>query len=125
MRLLLDTHVLLWWMDDAPQLNGEARAAIASPRNLVYTSAVTAWEIVIKRSLGKLEIPENWAEVAITDSFRRLPVTWEHALEVAALPDLHRDPFDRLLVAQARVEGLVLVTGDEFITRYDIRTLKA
>ena len=124
MRVLLDTHVFLWWMDDAPQLGDKAREAIASPRNVVYTSAVTAWEIVIKQGLGKLDIPPNWAEADMADSFRKLPVTWEHALEVGKLPDLHRDPFDRLLIAQARVEALLLVTSDDIITRYDVRTLK-
>jgi PIN domain nuclease of toxin-antitoxin system len=124
-RLLLDTNVLLWWLDDAPRLTLEARDAIATPRNLVYVSSVTAWEITIKRALGKLDIPENWSEIVMGEPFRRLSVTWEHALDVGSLPDLHRDPFDRLLVAQARVEGLVLVTGDEIVTRYDVETLRA
>ena len=124
MRLLLDTHVLLWWLDDAPRLSGEVRDAIASPRNLVYTSAVTAWEIVIKRSLGKLEIPVDWSDAVSSEPFRKLPVTWEHALDVESLPELHRDPFDRLLIAQARVEGLMLVTCDDIVVRYDVRTLK-
>lgn len=125
MRLLLDTHVLLWWLDDAPRLGAEARAAVALPRNVVYVSSVTAWEITIKRALGKLEIPANWPEVVAAEPFRQLPVAWEHALDVGSLPDLHRDPFDRLLIAQARVEGLVLVTGDDIAARYDVRTLRA
>ncbi|MBM4143487.1 MAG: type II toxin-antitoxin system VapC family toxin [Lentisphaerae bacterium] len=125
MKLLLDTNVLLWWLDDAPRLGAEARDAIAAPRSIVYVSAVTAWEITIKRSLGKLEIPENWSELVLGEPFRRLSVTWEHALDVGSLPDLHRDPFDRLLVAQARVEGLVLVTGDDIVTRYAVKTLQA
>jgi PIN domain nuclease of toxin-antitoxin system len=123
--LLLDTSVLLWWLDDAPQLAAAARDAIATPRNLVYVSSVTAWEITIKRGLGKLQIPANWDEVVETEPFRRLSVTWEHALAVGELPDIHRDPFDRLLVAQARVEGLVLITGDDDVARYDVETLPA
>ncbi len=124
MKLLLDTNVLLWWLNGSPRLAAEASDAIATPRNVVYVSSVTAWEITIKRALGKLEIPENWAEVVAAESFRRLAATWEHALDVASLPELHRDPFDRLLVAQARVEGLVLVTGDDIVTRYDVKTLR-
>jgi len=123
-KLLLDTNVLLWWMEGSPRLTSEVRDAIADPRNLAYVSAVTAWEIVIKRAIGKLEIPENWSEIVVAESFRRLAVTWEHSLHVASLPDLHRDPFDRLLIAQAHVEGLVLVTGDDIVTRYDVRTLR-
>jgi PIN domain nuclease of toxin-antitoxin system len=115
--------VLLWWLDDAPRLVPDARKEIGSPRNLVYVSAVTAWEIAIKRALGKLDLPDNWAEVVMSEPFRRLAVTWEHALGLCSLPDLHRDPFDRLLVAQARAEGLVLVTGDDIVTRYDVKTL--
>ena len=124
MRLLLDTNVLLWWLDDAPRLAGEARERIADPRTIVYASAVTAWEITIKRALGKLEIPEGWSEVVMAEPIRRLFVTWEHTLEVGSLPDLHSDPFDRLLVAQARVEEMTLVTGDDIVTRYDVKTLK-
>ena len=125
MKLLLDTNVLLWWLDDAPRLGAKARDAIATPRNVVYVSSVTAWEITIKRMLGKLEIPENWSELVLAEPFRKLAVTWEHAVDVGSLPDLHRDPFDRLLIAQARVEGLVLVTGDDIVTRYAVKTLCA
>lgn len=125
MKLLLDTNVLLWWLDDAPRLGAAAREAIAAPRNVVYVSAVTAWEITIKRGLGKLEIAENWADLLLGEPFRRLPITWEHTLAVGSLPDLHRDPFDRLLVAQAQMEGLVLVTGHDIVTHYAVRTLRA
>ena len=124
MRLLLDTNVLLWWLDDAPRLTQEARDAIGTRGSLVYISAVTAWEITIKHALGKLDIPEGWSEVVMTGSFRQLAVSWEHSLAVGSLPHLHRDPFDRLLVAQARIEGLVLVTGDDVLTQYAVRTLK-
>jgi PIN domain nuclease of toxin-antitoxin system len=124
MRLLLDTHVLLWWLDDAPNLLPTVREAISEPRNRVYVSAVSGWEIVVKRSLGKLDIPEDWAEVLLEEPFLRLPITWEHAIEVGRLPDLHRDPFDRLLLAQAQKEDLVLVTHDEAILQYPVRTLR-
>ena len=125
MRLLLDTHVLLWWLDDSAALSEEARRAIGDPENLVYVSAVSIWEVVIKRALGKLDIPTKWADALTEEPFRRLPMTWEHALEVRNLPDVHRDPFDRLLIAQAKVEDLTFVTGDEVLLRYRIATLKA
>jgi PIN domain nuclease of toxin-antitoxin system len=125
MNLLLDTHVLLWWLADDPALSARARAAIGHTDNLVYVSAVTLWEIVIKRSLGKLDLPGDWAEVLAREPFRRLPVTWDHALRVAQLPNVHRDPFDRLLIAQAMEEDLVLVTGDELLARYTAQTLQA
>lgn len=124
MKLLLDTCTLLWWLDDSARLSEEARDAIADSRNLVYVSTVSAWEITLKRTLGKLDIPENWSAVVTAEPFRRLALTWEHAVQVGALPDIHRDPFDRLLIAQARVEGLVLVTGDDIVTRYDVVTMK-
>jgi PIN domain nuclease of toxin-antitoxin system len=124
-RLLLDTHVVLWWLDDSPLLSREAKTAIADADNVVYVSAVSVWEIVLKRNLGKLTLPDRWEQALLDEPFRRLPVTWEHALELARLPELHRDPFDRLLLAQAAAEGLVLVTQDEAVLRYAVPTLKA
>jgi PIN domain nuclease of toxin-antitoxin system len=125
MRLLLDTHVVLWWLADAAELSREAHAAIAAPDNLVHVSAISLWEIVLKRSLGKLSMPDDWAQALERESFRRLPVTWEHALKVGALPDLHRDPFDRLLLAQALAENLTLVTSDDTLLRYNVPILRA
>jgi PIN domain nuclease of toxin-antitoxin system len=125
MRLLLDTHVILWWLDDSPLLSQKARSAIADPDNLVYVSAVSLWEIVLKRGLGKLALPDHWEQALMDEPFRRLPVTWEHALGLARLPEIHRDPFDRLLLAQAAIEGLMLVTQDEAVLRYEVPTFKA
>ncbi len=125
MRLLLDTHVLLWWLANDETLGAKARKAIADTDNVVYVSAATMWEIVIKRSLGKLELPDGWATIVEEQPLRRLPVTWRHAIEVAKLPPLHRDPFDRMLVAQTIVEDLVLVTGDELLAKYATPTLQA
>lgn len=118
MTLLLDTHALLWWLADDPQLPVVAREAIREPRQLVYVSAVSAWEITVKKALGKLEVPDEWVSAVDAEGFRRLEITWNHALEVGRLADVHRDPFDRLLVAQARIEGMTLVTGDERIRSY-------
>ena len=125
MRLLLDTHVLLWALTDDPSLSAAARAAIVDGRNRVVVSAVSAWEITIKRSLGKLRAPADLAEEVAAHRFTPLALSLEHALAVGALPDLHRDPFDRLLVAQAGVEGLTIVTRDRAIARYDVDVLGA
>lgn len=125
MRLLLDTHVLLWWMADDPSLPREVREHISARATLVYVSAVSVWEIVIKRSLGKIELPDEWEKTLAAEPFRRLPVTWEHAFALHRLPPIHRDPFDRLLIAQAELENLTLVTRDSHILRYGIRTLPA
>ena len=123
MRLLLDTHVLLWWLSEAPELDAVMRSIIADPANLVYVSAVSVWEIEIKRTLRKLQVPKNWSDALTEEAFRRLPVTWEHALHVSKLPPIHRDPFDRLLVAQAFVEKLALVTDDAMVKRYGVSRL--
>lgn len=123
MRLLLDTHVLLWALTDDRRLAPEARAAISDGRNAVFVSAASAWEITIKRALGKLRAPSDLALQLREARFEDLDVSVDHALAVGDLPDHHRDPFDRLLVAQATVAGLTLVTHDPQIQRYDIAIL--
>jgi len=124
MRLLLDTHVLLWWLEDDPKLPPEARAAIASKDNVVVVSAATIWELVIKRGLRKIDLPDNWYQVFVGEPFQHLPISWDHSREVESLPALHRDPFDRMLIAQARVEKLTLVTQDANILRYEVSVLR-
>ena len=125
MRFLLDTWVLLWWLDDSPVLSAEARGCISDGRNTVYVSAISIWEIVIKHALGKLEIPPNFREVVLAEPFQFLSVSAEHAFAVGELPDHHRDPFDRMLVAQCRVEGTTLVTRDADLRRYGVSILNA
>ena len=129
MNLLLDTHVLLWWLADDSRLGADARVAITEPRNIPYVSAATAWEIAIKAALGRARIPGNamrWLPGEIErNHFVELPVTIAHALGVEGLPRHHDDPFDRLLVAQARVEGMTLVTADPQLRRYDVPVLRA
>ena len=125
MNLLLDTHALLWWLDDNPTLSAEARDAIADGRNLVFVSAVAIWEIRIKQALGKLQLPANFREVLDGQAFDELPLAVDHAHRLAELPPLHRDPFDRMLVAQAMAERLTVVTRDPDIARYPVRVLKA
>lgn len=121
-KLLLDTHVFLWWRADDPRLGAPARAAIAEA-DVVFVSAATAWEVAIKSALGRLRIPGTVAEGVAESGFERLPIDFAHAEAAGALPPLHRDPFDRLLVAQARVEDLVLVTRDERLAAYDVKVL--
>ena len=122
--LLLDTHVLLWWLDDPASLDASARRLIADPRNPVFVSAAVAWEITIKRQLGKLEAPDDLETALEQERFQHLPITVRHALAVAELPAIHGDPFDRIQIAQARLEGLTIVTPDATIPRYNVPCLR-
>jgi PIN domain nuclease of toxin-antitoxin system len=122
MRLLLDTHVVLWWLDDSPELSGEVKDLLDTEPG-VYVSAVTPWEIAIKQSLGKLEGPEDLAERVRDCQFTDLPVTAGHGVRAGRLPAHHRDPFDRILIAQAQIEGMTLVTRDKWIPEYDVRVM--
>ncbi len=125
MSLLLDTHALLWWLDDNPTLSREARASIGDPQHNVYVSAASAWEISIKKALGKLEAPGDLDAALSANAFQALPITVPHATAAGQLPNHHSDPVDRMLVAQANLEGLVLITRDESIAKYDVAVLKA
>ena len=121
MRLLLDTHIFLWCEVNDRRLPDHFRQAIESPQNDVFVSAVTAWEIAIKRAAGKLVFHSSVSNAIQRNSkFQPLSISPEHAEWAASLPLLHRDPFDRLLVAQAQLEGLTLVTIDEQILRYQV-----
>ena len=125
MNLLLDTHTVLWWLSDDPGLSDGARAAIADPENTIFLSVVVVWEIRIKQSLGKLELPADFRQALDREHFAELPVTAEHAHALAELPPVHRDPFDRMLVAQARIERLTIVTRDSAMEEYGVRVLRA
>jgi PIN domain nuclease of toxin-antitoxin system len=120
MTLLLDTHALLWWLDDPQLLSKAARKAITDGKNTVYVSAAVVWEIAIKRSLGKLDAPHDLERAMASNRFLPLPVTIPHALAVELLPDHHRDPFDRLLIAQAQHEGFKLVSRDSHVPLYGV-----
>ncbi len=122
MRLLLDTHRLLWWLDNSPSLSETARALIRDPENVVFVSAVSLWEIWLKESLGKLRLPAGFEERLMVESFESLPLTASQTRQVASLPWHHRDPFDRMLVAQAMTENLVLLTADD--RRHRLRRLR-
>ena len=124
-RLLLDTHAFLWWLADDPALGDDARARIADPANTVHISAVTGWEIAIKKALGKLQAPDDLDAMVEREGFTHLPITFFHGEQAGALPELHRDPFDRMLVAQAQAEGLRIVTRDARIKAYGVQTVAA
>lgn len=124
-RFLLDTNVFLWWMTDKSRLSDRAKAEIGSARTVVMVSAVVAWEIAIKTAQGRLTTPGDVGEAIHANRFVELPVTVAHAGALHALPMIHKDPFDRLLVAQARVERLTLITADETLARYDVPVLAA
>ena len=119
--LLLDTHVWLWWNAGDRRLGKRARSAIQAAQE-VYFSVASAWEIALKVELGKLELPENGDIVTelAQDGFRPLSIELKHVLRVATLPRIHRDPFDRLLVCQAREDNLTLLTADPVFSRYDV-----
>jgi PIN domain nuclease of toxin-antitoxin system len=123
LKLLLDTHAVIWFADDAPQISRNAAAAIEDPANDILVSAVVAWELAIKRGVGKLPAANNYVDVMIAAGSRELAVTLEHAQKVEDLPPHHRDPFDRLLVAQAMTEDATVVTNDQRIGRYDVPVL--
>lgn len=120
--LLLDTHVFLWWQAGDPRLGDEVREKL-SHAPLVFVSAASAWEAAIKAGLGRLRLPKTVEEGVEEAGFSKLPVTFAHAEQVASLPRHHADPFDRLLIAQARLEGLTLVTHDRAFRRYEVELL--
>lgn len=122
--LLLDTHVFLWWRADPRRLKQEAREAIAHA-DVVFVSAASAWEAAIKASLGRLDLPDPFELGVSASGFERLPIHFAHAEAVGRLAHHHRDPFDRLLIAQAQVEGLTFVTHDRQIEGYEVDILWA
>ena len=125
LRMLLDSHVLVWMITRERRIREPTLASILDPRNQAYISAVSIWEIEIKRATGKLRAPENIVEFVQNSGFIELPVTFHHGVTAAQLPMYHRDIFDRMLVAQAQAEGLTLVTDDPQIARYEVSTMPA
>ncbi len=124
MNLLLDSHALLWAVLSPDRLKDRARKAISTYPGL-YFSAASVWELEIKKFHEKLFLPEDWVEMAAAEGFLELPVTSLHARESARLPWHHKDPFDRMLIAQARCEGLVFASRDKFAPLYDVPLLEA
>ncbi|MBD2356063.1 type II toxin-antitoxin system VapC family toxin [Tolypothrix sp. FACHB-123] len=127
MRFLLDTHAFIWWVTDDSQLSVTARNVISDSSNSLFLSVVSSWEIIIKNKLGKLTLPEPVEQyipnrLAI-NRFESLPIDMSHVLQVANLPNIHRDPFDRILIAQSQVEQLPIVTIDQQIIQYAVQTI--
>ena len=124
---LLDTHVLLWWMFDDPKLSGLARDIIRAPQNTIIVSSACGWEIATKSRLGKLphagDIANNLPSLLHKARFKVLPISMVHALAAGALPEPHRDPFDRMLIAQGQIEQLPIVTSDRAFKKYPVNTI--
>ena len=125
MNLILDTHTLLWWLNDDATLSGEARTSIGDGSNVVFVSAVSIWEIRIKQQLGKLDVPGEIFETLINGPYDLLDINAEHAFHVGSLPLFHRDPFDRILISQARIERLTMVSRDTVFQRYEVPLILA
>ena len=127
MRFLLDTHTFIWWVADDPQLSLSAKTIISNPDNEIYFSVVSAWEIIIKVGTGKFSLsepPEIYIPSRITSNqFETLTVQMPHILRINGLPNFHKDPFDRLLIAQSLVEDLSLITVDQAIAQYPLKTI--
>ncbi len=125
MRLLLDTHAYLWWLNDDPKLSDQARQGMADLTAIVYVSAASIWEISIKTQLGKLAIDGDPVKEIWSNGFVELPMTARHADHAGRLPRHHEDPFDRMLIAQAQLEHLVLVSRDAAFKEYTVSLLPA
>ncbi|MFC3120525.1 type II toxin-antitoxin system VapC family toxin [Agaribacter flavus] len=124
-NLLLDTHAFLWWLNGDNQLSNYAIELISDEANKVYVSAATSWEISIKRNKGLLEAPEDIDAVIEKVGFSKLPISVFHGQQAGSLPNHHKDPFDRMLIAQAQAEGLEIITCDSFFPMYGVRLIKA
>ena len=126
MNVLLDSHALLWWLDDDKRLSRRARQLIGDEDNSVFVSAASVWEIAIKAALGKLDDRDGAVPrlpmILVERGMIALPIIPSHAIEAANLPPVHRDPFDRMLIAQGRRERLAIVTNDPMFERYDVKT---
>jgi PIN domain nuclease of toxin-antitoxin system len=127
MKALLDTHTFLWWIADRPQLSPRAREIIADGGNEIFVSAASGWEIAIKARLGKLDLPDDLEHFIVeqleTNAFTSLPIRLEHALHVYTLVQRHRDPFDRILVAQCQLENLPILSADPQIAQYAVQVI--
>jgi PIN domain nuclease of toxin-antitoxin system len=123
--LLLDTHVLIWWFEGGEQLSGETRNVLADPDTPVFVSAASLWEVSIKRAKGRLDAPEDLSSWVRKEAFIELPISFEQAEAAGSLPPHHADPFDRILVAQARLKGLTIVTRDPAFEPYGVPLLAA
>ena len=127
MRYLLDTHTFLWFLTDDKRLSSRAKGIIEDINNVIFLSSASVWELSIKSSIGKIKFFVSLEEIINTAmnvyDFKHLPITIQHSLEVGKLPLYHRDPFDRVLIAQARVENMILITCDSYMKQYDVNVI--
>ena len=127
MKALLDTHTFLWWITDSPQLSSRVREIIGNGNHTLFLSAASGWEIAIKARLSRLGLPDHpvhfMLEQLSLNAFESLPIQLSHALHVYTLPAHHRDPFDRILVAQSQLERLPILTADLWISRYEVEVI--
>lgn len=124
-RLLLDTHALIWWMNGSSQLGPLSKQLIAEKNNQIYVSAASIWEMSIKRQMGKLEVPDDLDSIIDELGFDKLDISLFHAEQAGNLPTHHKDPFDRMLIAQAQAEGLQIIYSDEHFPKYNINLFDA
>ena len=124
MKVLLDTHILLWWLAGDDHLPAPAAVTIADPDTEVVVSAASAWEISIKQAAGRLDAPDDLLDAVAANDFGTLPITVDHAMAAGLLPAHHADPFDRMLIAQAQIEGFTLVSVDRRFSEYDVELLR-
>lgn len=125
MNYLLDTHALLWWLTDNPTLNNEAVKIICNPENIIFVSSATAWEISIKKAIGKLDAPDDLEEAINHNHFMPLFITIEQGMLAGKLPPYHNDPFDRMLIAQSIIEDLIIITRDSKFAQYQVKIIPA
>jgi PIN domain nuclease of toxin-antitoxin system len=123
MDILLDTHAIIWWLEDSPVLPGIWAQEFSKLKNNCFISSASVWEIAIKADLGKISIPKNYLDTLKGQGFIPLPISWNHARAISTLPPVHRDPFDRILIAQAREEKLLLASRDGDIAKYPVTLL--
>ena len=124
MNYLLDTHVVLWLVGVRKKFRRPSLRRLEDPTNTLWISAISIWEIGVKEQLGKLKVPSDWSDCIRNWEAKELPVRWSHATRASGLPRHHSDPFDRMLIAQALCEEMTLVTDDETIQQYDLKTMQ-
>jgi len=125
MQYLLDTHIILWWLTTPEKIKSKAKKIIKDKTNTIFVSSASFWEMAIKKGLGRLTLPHNLLEAIAIENFKILPITPEEGLGVADLPLLHADPFDRLLIMQAKLHDLVIITRDNKMAEYPVITIEA
>jgi PIN domain nuclease of toxin-antitoxin system len=125
MRYLLDTHVLLWWLSEPEQIQIKAQKIICNRENQIFVSSASLWEIAIKKSIGRVSLPHNLLETIAIEGFTLLPIMPDECIGVADLPLVHADPFDRMLIMQAKLHDLVIITRDKKISEYPVTVVRA